>query len=129
MTSSPTELVICTTCRPAGTSREDTPAGQLLLAAVQTRLEAEPDGGLHVRGMACLSACSRACTVALQARGKHTYVFGDLVPDAASVEQVLACARLHRDSGDGLLAWGARPEKLRRGVIARLLPLQALDGI
>jgi len=42
---------------------------------------------------------------------------------------VLACARLHRDSVDGLLAWGARPEKLRRGVIARLLPLQALDGI
>lgn len=123
ITSTPTELVVCTTCRPAGASRDETPAGQVLFEALQARAEAEPDGGVRVRGMACLSACSRACTVALQARGKHTYVFGDLAPDADSVEQVLACARLHRDSGDGLLAWGARPEKLRRGIVMRLLPL------
>lgn len=115
----PTELVICTTCRPADTPRDGTPAGQSLFDALQAR--AEP--GLHVRGMACLSACSRSCTVALQAHGKHTYVFGDLTPDAATVEQVLACARLHQQSADGLLPWQARPERLRRGIVARLMPL------
>lgn len=117
----PTELVICTTCRPANAPRDGKPAGQALLDAVQAQAAAEL--GLHIRGMACLSACSRSCTVALQAQGKHTYVFGDLTPDATTVEQVLACARLHLHSADGLLPWQARPERLRRGIVARLMPL------
>jgi predicted metal-binding protein len=133
-----TELTVCTTCRPAGTSREEPAAGERLLqqmlalasfpqpgqTAVQTRV--------RVRGAACMSSCSRACTIALQAPGKHSYVFGDLAPDPDSgpdarpdlAAQILACAYQHAESPDGLLAWNARPERLRRGIVVRLPPLR-----
>ncbi len=78
---------------------------------------------MRVRGQACLAACSRACTVALQAPGKWTYLFGGLAPDASSAAAVLAGARLHRDASDGVLGWKDRPEALRSGTIARVMPL------
>jgi predicted metal-binding protein len=121
-----TELIVCTTCRPVGASRELPAAGQALLEAVQAALRALPaassPAGLRVIGVACLSGCSRACTVALQAPGKYTYCFGGLVPEAETAAQVLACAIAHRHSVDGLLPWQQRPERLRSGILVRLPP-------
>lgn len=125
-----TELVVCTTCRPASAPRDEPAAGEVLLHQVQQQAAASPaHARLRVRGTACLSACSRACTVALMAPDKHSYVFGDLAPDAVgaaldTAAQILACARQHADAPDGLLAWRARPERLRR-VVARLPPLDS----
>ena len=92
-----TEMTICTTCRPPGASRELPAHGLTLLEAVQDALLArEGDGAqaldLQVRGLACMSGCSRACTVALQAPGKFTYYFGDLVADAETAAQLGAPA-------------------------------------
>lgn len=115
-----TELIVCTTCRPAGADRNAPAAGQALLDAVLQAALAQPDAGVAVRGIACLSGCSRACTVALQAPGKPTYVFGDLVADADTAAQALACARLHAASADGQLARNDRPERLRSGILVRL---------
>ena len=59
-----TEVIVCTTCRPAGATREAPSAGAALLEAVQI---AQLQGGqgafvnVRVRGMECLSSCSRAC--------------------------------------------------------------------
>lgn len=132
-----TELTVCATCRPAGTSRDEPAAGERLLQQVLA-LASTPEPGqtavqtrVRVRGAACMSSCSRACTIALQAPGKHSYVFGDLAPDPDSkpgdrpdiATQILACAHQHAESPDGLLAWNARPERLRRGIVARLPPL------
>jgi predicted metal-binding protein len=134
------ELIVCTTCRPAGADRNLPAAGQALLDAVlsavpnttaaqpapgatdptDTTAPAPPRGDVAVRGIACLSGCSRACTVALQAPGKPSYVFGDLVADAETAAQVLACARLHAGSADGQLARSDRPERLRSGLLIRL---------
>ena len=58
--------------------------------------------------------------MALQAPGKPSYVFGDLVADADSAAQALACARLHAASADGQLARHDRPERLRSGILVRL---------
>ena len=123
-----TELIICTTCRPAGVSRDVPAAGEALLEAVQVAtwdLEAAVQARIRVRGMACMSGCSRACTVTLQASGKYTYYFGDLVADDITAAQVLACAQLHADSADGNLLRKDRPERLRSGILARLPPLGA----
>ena len=124
-----TEIIICTTCRPAGMSRDLPAAGLGLLESVQSLLDADafspvPGAKLQLRGIACMSGCSRACTVALQAAGKPTYYFGDLVADAETAAQVLQCARLHHDSKDGTLLRNDRPERLRNGILAKLPALE-----
>ncbi|MDB5941959.1 MAG: metal-binding protein [Ramlibacter sp.] len=77
-----------------------------------------------------MSGCSRACTVALRATGKHTYVFGDLQADAVTAVQVLACAAMHQQSVDGALPRKERPERMRNGILAKLPPFaDALVGV
>jgi len=126
-----TELVVCTTCRPAGASRETPAAGALLLAAVQdAQFDLPPGTGrrVRVRGQACMSACGRACTVALQAPGKPSYLFGDLTADAATARDALRCAALHAEAADGQLLRDQRPERLRNGILAKLPPHGAGDA-
>jgi predicted metal-binding protein len=119
-----TEVLICTTCRPAGTSRDLPAAGQVLWDAVNAATAARPlHPGILLRGFACLNSCSRACTVAFQAAGKHSYCFGDLDPGASTAAQVLACALQHAHSSDGNLPRHERPERLRGGILLRLPPL------
>lgn len=117
-----TEVIVCTTCRPPGASRDEPAAGTLLFEAVQAAQGRGAEPLVRVRGMACLSSCSRACSVAFQAPGKHTYLFGDLVPDAETAEHVLVCAGLHAAASDGNLLRNERPARLRSGILARLPP-------
>ena len=118
-----TEILICVLCRPAGADREAPRAGNALLEAVQDAALLD-DLPFVIRPVECMNSCERACSVALQARGKLTYLFGGLVPDAACAADVLACAQLHADSADGLLARDTRPGLLRTGLVARLPALQ-----
>ena len=131
-----TELIVCSTCRRPGTDRGAPADGQRLLEAIEAALRAVPvpltassasPAPLRVRATACMSGCSRACTVALQAAGKASYLFGELQPDAETAAQVLACARLHALSADGQLDRAARPERLRNGILARLPALAGPD--
>ena len=94
----------------------------MLLEAVENEALAR-DLLLAIRGQACMAACKQSCTAALQAVGKHSYVFGQLAPDATCVDALLAVAAQHAEPGDGLLAWGRRPERLKASVVARLPPL------
>lgn len=123
-TESATELLVCTTCRPADALREGQAAGEALFAQLEAALafsdEPSNASATRLRGIACLGACSRSCTVALQAPGKTCYVFGGLAPDDDSVQAVWAVARQHAASTDGVLAWAERPQRLRQGLIARL---------
>ncbi len=124
-----TEVIICTTCRPAGASRELPAAGTELFEAVQMQHLMHDDQWAHVwvRGMACLSSCSRACSVAFQAPGKLTYLFGDLQPDDETARHVLDCAAMHAASTDGNLLRNDRPARLRNGILARLPACLATD--
>ncbi|WP_056272338.1 MULTISPECIES: DUF1636 domain-containing protein [unclassified Roseateles] len=108
-------LIICTTCADG--------QGQALLEAVENEVLAR-DWALAIRGQACMAACKQSCTVALQAAGKHSYLFGQLASDEASVDALLAVAAQHAEPGDGLLAWDRRPERLKSGLVARLPPLR-----
>lgn len=122
-----TELIVCTTCRTADTPRDLPAAGQALFEAVQAE-QAFGDqpawAAVRVRGVACTAGCSRACTVAFQAAGKHSYQFGDLAPSEAVARQLLDCAALHHSTPDGSLARDARPPLLRNGILCRLPPLE-----
>ena len=121
-----TELLICTTCRPADNPRAHRAAGDVLLEAVQAE---QAFGGpewatVRVRGVTCMAGCSRACTVAFQAAGKYSYQFGDLTPSEALARQLLECAVLHHRTPEGNLARDARPPLLRSGILCRLPPLE-----
>jgi predicted metal-binding protein len=118
---------VCTTCNRSGTEaeRKGTRAGSLLLDALSTRFAswAERDH-FDLVGVACMSGCGRACTLALSAPGKTTYLFGDLDP-AEAASQALDCAGLYWASSDGILARGERPPAFRAGILARIPAIPA----
>ena len=120
------ELIICTTCRTADTPRDQRAAGDILLEAVHAAqaFGDQPEWAqVKVRAMACLSGCSRSCTAAYQAAGKHSYLFGDLAPTDEVARQLLDCAVLHHQTADGNLPRDKRPAALVPGMIARLPPM------
>jgi len=125
-------LFVCVTCRREGDSSDEPRPGARLFAALKQRAAAAEDRALDalesdaiqidVMPVECLSNCQRACTAALSAPGKWTYVVGELDPDR-HVDDMLAFARLHDASSDGLTAWRERPAHVRKNTIARVPPL------
>ncbi|CCD97806.1 DUF1636 domain-containing protein [Bradyrhizobium sp. STM 3809] len=122
-----TTLFVCVTCRSqvADVSLPDQPrAGARLLTAIEAMPDEQREG-VAVVGVECLSNCNRACTVAVTAPGKWTYVLGALDPDVHA-QDILTFARLHRNHEAGLPAWRERPEYIRKNTVARVPALPAL---
>ncbi|GJD96765.1 DUF1636 family protein [Methylobacterium iners] len=113
-----TILYVCTTCRGANDASEPR-AGARLLAALR---EAAGPAGPRIEGVECLSVCKRPCTVAVASEGRWTYVYGDLDP-AESARTILEGIGLYAETPDGIVPWKARPEAFRKGVVARIPPL------
>ncbi|HEX3860207.1 MAG TPA: DUF1636 domain-containing protein [Stellaceae bacterium] len=121
----PTLILVCVTCRRPGDDADLPCAGKALAHAT---LAAAEDTGISVRGARCLANCKRGLSAAILRAGAWSYVFGDL--DAASDGPALvAGAHLLAASADGLMPWRERPEALKRGLIARLPPLQYHEGL
>jgi predicted metal-binding protein len=118
-----TVVYVCTTCRRPD-DPEDYPRPGAALAAATIR--AAESTGVDVRPMRCLANCKRGCTAVMRrtdaANPSWTYVFGNL--DAAADAQALVQgAQLLAGSADGLMPWKGRPDALKRGLIARVPPL------
>jgi predicted metal-binding protein len=111
-------IYVCTTCRPAGELDNAIHPGAILAAAIA---QAAAGTEVDVRPMRCLGNCSRGASAALCANGSWTYLFGGL--DATCAEALVEGARLLARSADGILPWRGRPERLKRGMIARIPPL------
>ena len=123
-----TEVIVCTTCRPAGVPRDQPAHGAALFEAVQiAAFDLDPVKLAHVRirGVECMTGCNRACTVTFQAAGKYLYYFGDLTADTETAQHILACAQLHASAVDGTLLRNDRPARLRNGILARIPSLAA----
>jgi predicted metal-binding protein len=123
-----TEVIICTTCRPADVPRDFPAPGAALFEAVQVAAwDVDPAQlvNVRIRGVECMTGCNRACTVTFQAAGKFLYYFGDLAADAETAAHILACAQLHAATPDGTLLRNDRPTRLRNGILARIPPLAA----
>lgn len=118
-----TLLSICVTCRDG---REDmfqgVRGGARLAEAVLAKLAVDGLPTLRLRGVRCMSQCKRACIVSLTAAEAFTWIFGDLDPERHA-DDVIALARLYRQSPDGFMARDARPEPMRAGVLGRLPPI------
>jgi predicted metal-binding protein len=111
-------VYVCITCRgPDGIEREPLPGAVLAAATVR----AAHGSGVDVRPVRCLANCSRGPSAAMRAHGSWTYIFGGL--DAACAPALITGARMLATAVDGILPWRGRPEVLKRGLIARIPPL------
>ena len=115
-------IYVCITCARAGEPEGDPRPGAALAAATAT---AALGTGISVREVRCLANCTRGPSAAIRANGSWTYVFGALDIDAAGA--LVEGARLLARAGDGLMPWRGRPEPLKRGLIARVPPLDFVE--
>ncbi len=117
MTDAPT-VYVCVTCRGAGGQDCEPRLGTLLAEAVE---RAAAGTEVTVRRLRCFANCSRGPSAAMRCNGSWTYVFGGL--DEQNAGALIEGARLLAAAGDGILPWRGRPEILKRGLIARVPPL------
>jgi predicted metal-binding protein len=118
MSAAPT-IYVCTTCKRAGETNNEPSPGALLAAAT----ERAADGtDVLVRRLRCLANCTRGPSAAMRCNGSWTYVFGGLDVDCGPA--LIEGARLLAGASDGILPWRGRPDALKRGLIARVPPLE-----
>src|ERR687886_15548 len=119
----PVTITVCKTCRPADCpDDEPRPGARLAAALLRAVRDAGLDAEVSVKAVHCLSVCKRPCTVSVAAPGKFAYVIGDLALDSGP-EALLDFARAYAQAPDGITAWRARPEAVRKGTVARVPPL------
>jgi predicted metal-binding protein len=108
-------VLVCSCCRLAEDPESDPRPGSLLAADAR---RAAAGTGVVVRQVACLGNCRRGLTAAVFRSGCWSYVFGGLEPTSGA--DLVAGARLFAGSTDGFMPFRARPEALKRGLVARI---------
>ncbi len=111
-------IYVCITCRHAGEPDREPRPGVLLAEAAE---RAAAGTEVVVRRLRCFANCTRGPSAALRANGSWTYVFGGL--DATCADALVIAARMMANAPDGILPWRGRPERLKRGLIARVPPV------
>jgi predicted metal-binding protein len=117
------EIFVCVTCRRAG-EPDIEPRPGVLLAEATERAAAGTE--VIVRRLKCLANCTRGPSVALRCNGSWTYLFGGL--DPADAGALIDGARLLAGARDGILPWLGRPDILKRGLIARVPPIDFTES-
>ena len=118
-------VLVCNSCRLAGDAacdaapeaggRPEARPGSLL---VEDTRRAAAGTGVAVRHVGCLGNCRGGLSAAIFRTGCWSYVFGGLGPESGA--DLVAGARLFATSTDGFMPFRARPESLKRGLVARI---------
>lgn len=119
-----TTVLVCITCRTPA-DPDDGPRKGLALANA-TRLALGDELDVAVMRVRCLGNCNRGLSAAIRRENAWTYVFGHLDAERDG-PTLIAGARLFAGSTDGLMPWRGRPEPLKKGLIARVPPID-FDG-
>ncbi|HSS84447.1 MAG TPA: DUF1636 domain-containing protein [Reyranella sp.] len=117
-------IFVCVSCRRRlGEDDEsfDQP-GRGLADAIEARLQGDGQARLAVTAVDCLAVCKRPCTVAFSGADKWTYLIGDLDPES-HVDEIVSAAKSFAASENGIVPWRERPASFRKGVIARVPPI------
>jgi predicted metal-binding protein len=117
-------IYVCITCRRASEPEAEPRPGAILAAATAA---AAVGTGVVVRPVRCLANCTRGPSAAVRCNGSWTYVFGQL--DVVCGPALIEGAKLLASAADGLMPWRGRPEALKRGLIARVPPIDFLEDI
>ncbi len=111
-------VYVCITCRRPD-EPESEPRPGAMLAEATARVAAGT--AVAVRRVRCLANCSRGASAAMRCNGSWTYLFGGLDPSCGPA--LIEGARLLAEAPLGLMPWRGRPEPLKRGLIARIPPI------
>jgi predicted metal-binding protein len=114
-------VIVCASCRDEAGSDAHPRAGELL---ARDTCRAASDDNIRIRTVECLGNCKRRLSAAILRDGCWSYVFGDLT--ASSGADLVTGAKLFATSTDGLIPWRGRPDSLKRGLVARIPPLDML---
>jgi predicted metal-binding protein len=118
-----TKIFVCVSCRRDGEEDDAVVSpGQALLKVVESRLQRDGRTEVSVAAVECLAVCKRPCTVALCGADKWTYLIGDIDPDVHG-DEIVSAALSFAASGNGIVPWRERPLSFRKGVIARVPPM------
>lgn len=113
-------ITVCTTCRLEGQARAP---GEALIIKLRERVTRAdgcgPPESFSVSDVDCMAGCSTPCTVAFQADGKATYLFGDIDP-AEDIDALIAFAGQYERSDDGWTRSAERPPGLAGKTLARV---------
>ena len=115
----PVIVSVCTTCKTADGT---TLVGPDMFAAVRAAF-GKDDPNVVVRPVQCLSVCKRPATVAVTSPDGYTFLFGDLQADSGT-QALASFVKSYQNSGYGLVPWRERAEVLRKGMLARVPPMQ-----
>jgi predicted metal-binding protein len=113
-------IYVCTTCKHQGQDLPDGASRPGALLAAATELAANGTE-VMVRRLRCLANCTRGPSAAMRCNGSWTYVFGGL--DVDNAQALVDGAKLLATAADGILPWRGRPDILKRGLIARVPPI------
>ncbi|RJT42092.1 DUF1636 domain-containing protein [Mesorhizobium waimense] len=114
-------VIVCASCRDE-TGSDGHPRAGALLADDARRAASGED--LRIRTVECLGNCKRRLSAAILRDGCWSYVFGDLTTTSGA--DLVTGAKLFATSTDGLIPWRGRPDSLKRGLVARIPPLDIL---
>jgi predicted metal-binding protein len=114
-----TTIYVCMTCRHPGDPEDASRPGAALAEATE---RAAAGTGVTVKWVRCLANCKRGLSAAIRRDGAWTYVFGDLAADS-DAPALIEGARLLSGSADGLMPWRGRPAVLKKGLVARVPPI------
>lgn len=112
-------ITVCTDCRITGTACR--PGLQLLASLNESlsRMGVASGSDFSIAGTVCMAGCQRPCTIAFQASGKATYLFGDIAPDT-DIAALVDFAMIYAQRPDGLTREAERPRGLGGKTIARI---------
>ena len=119
ITAAPTTIFVCITCR-CSDDPETFPRPGASLARLTARAAA--GSAIIVKRVRCLANCTRGLSACIRRRDGWSYIFGGLEASVGSAALVEG-AQLLASSSDGLMPWSGRPVALKRGLIARVPPL------
>ena len=110
-----TTILVCHSCRgPQEDGNFPRPGTRL----AEDTERAAAGTGLSVTRVGCLGNCKRGNSAAMLRPGSWSYVFGGLSEQAGA--DLVAGALLYASASDGFMPFRARPESLKRGLIARV---------
>jgi predicted metal-binding protein len=119
-------ITVCITCRATGDPMDSPRAGMALANA--TAVAATGVCDISVQRVRCLGNCNRGLSAAIRCDNAWSYVFGGLEP-ARDGPSLIIGAQLLAQASDGIMPWRGRPDSLKRGLIARVPPLNFPDEL
>ncbi|OHV65472.1 hypothetical protein LCM4577_29425 [Mesorhizobium sp. LCM 4577] len=109
-------IIVCSLCRDTVTRLR---SGEDLCAELRSRLAGTLASSFAVETVDCMAGCSRPLTVAFNAQGKASYLFGS-IDSGTDAGALVEFARLYASLADGWCSSDQRPARLAGKILARI---------